>query len=209
MTFREYGIEMPLRTVGEYLKRWGCTNKTPTRQSRHQDPDEVLEWLAVTYPQIEEKAEDEQATILWTDEVGVQADSFCGYGYAPKGQPAVLYVPKGHIRVNMISAFSNTGLLRFMTYKQKITGPLFLEFLQRMIGSVEGKIMLIADRLRAHDAKIVQDLLDQHKGQIEVFWLPRYSPELNVVEYLNQDMKSNVKAKGQPNTWSQLRTLVQ
>lgn len=205
----EYAIDMPLRTVGEYLKRWGYTAKKPRRQSRDQDPDEVEQWLDQTYPQIEQKAEDEQATILWTDEVGVQADKCAGYGYARIGEPSVLNVPKSHIRVNRISALSNLGVLRFMTYKGKMNGALFLVFLGRLVRSIEGKILLIADRLKAHKSKLVEDWLEKHKEKIEVFWLPTYSPELNVVEYLNQDMKSNVKAKGLPNTQTQLRTLIQ
>jgi transposase len=205
----EYDLRLPVRTVGEYLKRWGYTAKKPRRQARDQDPDEVLSWLEETYPHIEQQAEQEQATILWTDEAGVEADTWAGYGYAPKGQPAVLQVPPSHIRVNLISALSNTGLLRFMTYKGSMNGALFVVFLERLLRSVEGKILLIADRLKAHDAQRVQDWLAQHKEQMEIFWLPKYSPELDVVEYLNNDMKTNVKAEGLPHTWTQLRTLMQ
>ena len=35
-------------------------------------------------------------------------------------------------------------------------------------------------------------------GQIEVFYLPAYSPELNPVEYLNNDMKGAVNEAGLP-----------
>src|SRR5258708_39782226 len=39
-----FRIEMPVRTVGEYLKRWGYTPKKPQRHARGQDPEAVLEW---------------------------------------------------------------------------------------------------------------------------------------------------------------------
>jgi Winged helix-turn helix len=32
---------MPVRTVGEYLQRWGYTAKVPRRHARGQDPEEV------------------------------------------------------------------------------------------------------------------------------------------------------------------------
>src|SRR6516164_6419350 len=38
---KEYGIRMPVRTVGEYLKRWGYTAKKPRRHARDQDSEEV------------------------------------------------------------------------------------------------------------------------------------------------------------------------
>src|SRR5215831_1690503 len=49
---QELGITMPVRTVGEYLRRWGYTAKRPRRHARQQDPDEVQEWLEETYPAI-------------------------------------------------------------------------------------------------------------------------------------------------------------
>jgi transposase len=45
---KEYGIDMPVRTVGEYLKRWGYTAKVPRRHAKDQEPEEVHEWLEVT-----------------------------------------------------------------------------------------------------------------------------------------------------------------
>src|SRR4051794_30617898 len=52
---KEYAIEMPVRTVGEYLKRWGYTAKVPRRHSKDQDPEEVDRWLEETYPAIERR----------------------------------------------------------------------------------------------------------------------------------------------------------
>src|SRR5262249_61898642 len=42
---QEVGITMPVRTVGEDLRRWGYTAKRPRRHARQQDPDEDHEWL--------------------------------------------------------------------------------------------------------------------------------------------------------------------
>src|SRR5262249_57567297 len=53
---RECGRTMPVRTVGEYLRRWGYTIKRPRRQARDQDPAEVRAWLRQTYPAIEARA---------------------------------------------------------------------------------------------------------------------------------------------------------
>ena len=36
---RNYGIDMPIRTVGEYLKRWGFTPQKPAKISRHQNSE--------------------------------------------------------------------------------------------------------------------------------------------------------------------------
>lgn len=205
---KEYGIVMPVRTVGEYLKRWGYTTKRPRRHARDQDPEEVDQWLNETYPGLARKAGDEGADIFWCDETGVAADEYSGYGYAREGRRATLEVPKPHIRVNLVSAISNGGSLRFMTFNGSMTGKRFLVFLKRLSRGAKRKVYLIADRLKAHDTGEVRRWLAAHKDRIELVPLPKYSPELNADEYLNNDMKGNVKAEGLPQNKAELRSLM-
>jgi transposase len=195
---REFGLDLAERTVGLYLRRWGYTSKRPARHARRQDPDEVEEWLLEAYPAIEAQAEREQAEILWTDEVGVAADHHPGCGYARTGERATMEVPQPHIRVNQISAISNEGTVRFMTYQGALTAAVFRTFLNRLIATAPRKVLLIADRLRAHKAPEVEAWVEAHRDQIEVFYLPAYAPELNPVEYLNNDMKGVVNEAGLP-----------
>jgi transposase len=204
LILQEYGIAMPVRTVGEYLKRWGYTRKKARRHSRDQDPEEVREWLEETYPALEKRAEKEDAEIHWCDETGVAADEHPGYGYARQGRPAQAEVPDGHIRVNMISTITNAGAVRFMTYRETMTAALFIVFLGRLIRGASRKIFLIVDRLRAHDAAAVHAWLAEHADEIEVFLLPRYAPERNGDEYLNNDLKGSVNAAGLPHNQEEL-----
>jgi transposase len=206
---KEFGIELAVRTVGDYLNRWGYTAKKPGRHSKDQDPEEVRQWLEETYPAIEKRAGEEGADIYWGDETGRQADQQPGYGYAKKGKPATMEVPDSHIRVNQISAISNEGAVRFMTYTSTMTAALFLVFLTRLVRGASRKVFLIVDRLKAHDAKAVDEWVAKHKDQVELFYLPRYSPELNPDEYLNNDLKGSVNATGLPENKPTLRSRIQ
>jgi transposase len=194
----EFGIDLAERTVGLYLRRWGYSSKRPARHARKQAPDEVEEWLLETYPAIEAQAEREGAEILWTDEVVVAADQPPGYGYARVGERATMAVPKPHLRVNQVSAISNDGTVRFMTYQGALNAAVFLVFLTRLIAGASRKILLIADRLQAHKTPEVDAWVDAHRDQIDVFYLPAYAPELNPVEYLNNDLKGAVNEPGLP-----------
>lgn len=195
---REYGVDLAERTVGQYLRRWGYTPKKPQRHARKQNPDEVAKWLDETYPAIAEQAARENAEILWTDEVGVQADHHPGKSYAREGERATMAVPGPHIRVNQITAISNEGTVRFMTYKGMMNAVTFLLFLQKLVEGAGRKILLIADRLQAHQTPEVEVWLEEHHDQMEVFYLPTYAPERNPVEYLNDDLKGAVNEAGLP-----------
>jgi transposase len=206
---KECDLELAQRTVGRYLKRWGFTLKRPRRHARDQDPDEVRQWLEETYPAIEARAEQEGAEIHWGDEVGVAADQQPARGYAPQGEAATEDVPDRHIRANQISTITNHGEVRFMTYTQSMTAALFLVFLERLLRSTTGKVFLIVDRLRAHMTAGVPAWVAAHKDRIEVFYLPRYAPELNPDEYLNNDLKGQVHARGLPHNKAEVRSHIQ
>ncbi len=204
-----YGITMPVRTVGGYLKRWGYTAKRPGRQARDQDPEEVRQWLEQTYPALQARAQAEDAEIHFGDETGVAADHHPAVGYARCGEPATMDVPERHIRINMISTITNEGALRFMTYAQTLTAALFIGFLTRLVATARRKIFLIVDRHTGHDAAAVAEWVAAHQDQIELFYLPRHSPELNADEYLNNDLKRGVNAAGLPHDRQELRSRIQ
>lgn len=205
---QETGVALPVRTVGKYLRRWGYTAKRPTRRAKKQDPEEVRVWLEETYPAIEERAAKEDAEIFWCDEAGVAADENHRKGYARKGEPAVIEVPDPHIRVNLISAISHEGKVRFMTYTKNMDAALFLVFLDLLLRATRRKVFLIVDRLKAHKTPEVDRWAEEHKDRIELFYLPRRAPERNPDEYLNNDMKGAVSEAGLPNSQDELRSRV-
>ena len=199
-----YGVWVPVRTVGEYLKRWGYTPKKPCRHANDQDPEEAREWVEEAYPEIEKQAEGEGAEILWADECGVDADHHPGTRYAREGERATMEVPHSHIRRSVISAVGSRGGLHFMTYSGTLNAALFVVFLEGLLAEAAGKVYLITDRLSAHDCEEVGDWVEEHPDRIAVSLLPRRSPELNPDEYLNNDLKGSVHRAGLPNDKDEL-----
>ena len=206
---KECDVVLAVRTVGEYLRRWGYTAKKPARHARRQDPVEVQEWLERTYPALKARARKERAEIHWCDETGVVADHCSGYGYARKGQRATMEVPDPHIGINMVSSITNEGTLRFMTYPGTMTGERFIVFLGRLLRSTTGKIFLVVDRLKVHQSGAVKEWVAAHADRLEVFELPRRAPERNPDEYLNNDAKRAVTGGGLPDSKPALRARLQ
>ena len=185
-------INMPIRTVGEYLKRWGFTPQKPLRRAYKQNPKAVKKWLNDQYPAIAKRAKKEKAEIHWGDETGLCNDCYHGRSYAPRGHtPAIRLHPRCK-RINLISTVTNQGKVRFMVYKDKMNSDTMIKFMERLIKGAERKVFLILDNLKVHHSYKVRDWLEEHKAQIEVFFLPSYSPELNPDEYLNCDLKDGV-----------------
>jgi transposase len=203
---REYGLDMPVRTVGAYLRRWGDTPQRPRRRSRRQDPQEIRRWLEFTYPLIQARAAREGAQIHWCDETGTGANDHPGRGYARVGQPPVLDVSGEKFRANLVSTITNGGQVRFLTYACTLTAAVFLVFLKLLLRGTRKKIFLILDRHPAHEAQAVAEWVQEHAERIELFWLPRRAPELNPTEYLNNEVKGQVNAERLPDTCQELES---
>jgi transposase len=188
----KYGIRVALRTISEYLKRWGFTVQKPVKKAYAQNATAVNQWLEKDYPEIHARAKKEKAEIYWGDETGIQNDANRERGFSPRGTPPTLLVDVKKVRLNMISAISNNGRVRFMLYRKTMTAKMLIEFMGRLIKDAGRKVILILDNLRVHHSKAVKEWLAAHKTQIEVYHLPSYSPELNPDEYLNVALKEKI-----------------
>jgi len=160
------------------------------------------------YPALQRRAKTEDAEALWGDEAGVVADQTRQKGYARRGEPAALEVPDPHLKVNQISAISNQGRVRFMTYTKSMDAALFLTFLDLPVRGSKRKVFLIVDRLRAHATPAVRRWVEEHSDRTELFYLPRRGPEVNPDEYLNNDLKAAVTEPGLPDDQEDLRPRV-
>ncbi len=205
---QQTGLKMPIRTVGEYLKRWGFTPQKPAKRAYEQNPKAVKKWLEVDYPKIKAQAKKEQAEIYWGDETGIRSSGQYERGYAPKGKTPVVRVTAKRLTLNMISAVTNQGKVRFQLYEGKMNADQLIEFLKRLIRAADRKVYLILDNLPVHHADVVRQWLDQHDSQIHVFYLPSYSPELNPDEYLNCDLKVGVHSGKSAKSKCQLKAKV-
>lgn len=188
-----HAVALPVRTMGEYLKRWGFTPQKPLKRAYEQDPKAIARWLREEYPAIVARARKEKAHIYWGDETGLSSEDHRGRGFAPKGRTPIVNVSAKRFSISMISAVTNRGQLRFMVYKGALRLNTFIHFLRRLRHDAPQKVFLIVDNLRVHHARKVQDWIGRHSKEIELFFLPSYSPEHNPDEYVHQDAKASLR----------------
>ncbi len=98
---------MPIRTVGEYLKRWGYTPQKLFRRAYEQNPKKVKQWMEDQYPGIVKRAELEGAEIQWADEAGLCSSGYYGRSCAPRGKTPAIVLPAKPQRINLIATVTN------------------------------------------------------------------------------------------------------
>lgn len=201
---QRYKIDLPLSTLGYYLVRWGFSVQRPVKRAYKQDEEKVKSWVEIEFPGISARAKEENAEIYFGDETGLQNQATYLRGYAPVGQTPIVRTEAKHIKINMLSAVSNRGKLRFVLYKDNMDSDKLIDFMRRLVHDGKKKVFLILDNLRVHHSRKVRQWLDKHKEEIEVFHLPPYAPEYNPDELLNSDLKRGISKRSSPRSEKEL-----
>jgi transposase len=188
---RRFGVALSLVSVGRLLAQLGLTCQKPLFRAYQQDRSLVERWLKQEYPKIRAQAKREKAEIFFEDESGVRSDFHSGTTWAPKGCTPVVRVTGQRFSLNMISAVSARGLLRFMVVRGGVGARVFIGFLKRLMHAQRRPIYLIVDGHPSHRSKLVKAYVESLQGKLRLFFLPPYSPELNPDELVWNDVKNN------------------
>jgi transposase len=203
---QEFGIKLQVRSVGKYLARWGFTPQKPIKRAYEQSPEAVKAWLETEYPAIEQRARAEGAEIHWGDETALVNTDVRGRSFAPMGRtPVAMAIGGTRHKLSMIATVTNQGKARWMIVDEAFDADKLIEFLQALVKDAGRKVFLVLDNLRVHHSKLVKAWVAEHSDQIELFYLPSYSPQLNPEERLNADLKQELGKRVPVRTKAKLR----
>ena len=192
---RQYGIKLSAISVGRLLAQMGLSCQKPLSRAFEQDATLVKQWIERDFPKIRALAKKERAVVFFADESGVRSDFHAGTTWGIRGKTPVVRHTGKRFHLNMLSAISAKGELRFMTSRKRLSAALFIEFLRRLITNYPKKIFLVVDGLPAHKAKSVHRFVHQVKDRLRLFFLPPYSPEINPDELVWNDVKNHGVAR--------------
>jgi transposase len=189
---RQFGKSLSLASVSRVMKLLGFTVQKPLYQAWQQDGVLVQKWQDEIYPEIKKEAKAVGATLYFADESGMRSDYHTGTTWAPCGETPVVSVTGSRFSFNMISAVSPRGEFRFMLHEGSVTATVFREFLSRLMIGATKPVFVVVDGHPIHKAKLVQEYVASLDGQLKLFFLPPYSPQLNPDEQVWAHVKRQV-----------------
>jgi hypothetical protein len=133
--------------------------------------------------------------LIFQDEMEIHRHPALTRMWAPVGhQPQVPAPGKNEKQVVYGGVNYKTGRLTYTLAATKC-GAAFLVFLMVLVKQYAGKkIIVVCDNGRFHRTKAVLEWLTAHRDQITIYWLPAYSPSLNLIERLWGHLKRTVLA---------------
>jgi transposase len=192
---QRWSVDLSRWSVMRLLRQLGLTPQRPLWRAWQQDPEAVKRWLEVEYPALIKRAKKEGAEIWFGDEAGVRSDEHSGRTWAPRGRTPVVKVTGERFGLNIVSAVSPRGELRFMVVGGTVNAGVFVEFLRRMAAQSSRKVILVVDGHPTHKARKTRAFAAANADKIELVYLPAYSPELNPDELVWNDLKNNFLRK--------------
>jgi transposase len=186
---REFEIKLSLSSVGRLLRTIGLSAQRPLHRAYQQDPEAVQRWKNKEFPAIQAEAKKHGATIYFADEAGIRSDYHSGTTWGPVGQTPVARNTGARYSINMLSAVSAQGKLRFMVHDGKVNSQVFIEFCKRLLRDAAAPVYLIVDGHPCHRSRATKEFVSSAEGRLKLFYLPGYSPELNPDEWVWKNVK--------------------
>jgi transposase len=203
-----FGVRLSEVSVGRLLRKLGLSPQRPLRRAYQQDAKQVERWLKREFPKIRAWAKRERATIFFEDEAGIRSDFHAGTTWAPRGQTPVVPATGQRFGLNLVSAISPRGELRFMTVEGRMNAGKFIGFLERLLHGTQQPIFLIVDGHPSHRARKVLEFVRRTNGRLRLFFLPPYSPQLNPDELVWNHLKNHGVGKRVVRSRGELKRVV-
>jgi transposase len=119
---QRFGIKLSKASVCRLLAQLGLTAQRPVWRAYQQDREVVERWLQEEYPRIRALAKRHHAKIFFGDEAGIRSDHHAGTTWGVKGKTPVVSSTGARFGLNMISAVSAQGEMRFMVVQGTVGG---------------------------------------------------------------------------------------
>ena len=127
--------------------------------------------------------------LLFGDETGFNLEPYIPYGWLPKGKQTS--IPSERKRVgNVLGMMSRYGFGTMFWTKGSINSDYFIKSIDTLIDQIKRTTVLVLDCASWHTSKVVKQQLErwEEKG-LFIFYLPPYSPHLNLIEMLWRKIK--------------------
>jgi transposase len=184
------GKKVSLDTVKRLLKRnakvWKRVRSSPAGQpdeeEYHQCEQELIEHMVA--------AVNEEIDLFYLDQSGFGRAPYMAHAWQDRGRTLALPCRQGK-RINVMGLFSLMGgTLRTEMTARNVTSADVIGFLDRFSETLAKLTVVVMDKASIHTSKAMTEKLGkwEEKG-IYIYYLPTYSPELNLIEIVWRQVK--------------------
>jgi transposase len=186
-------IEMGIKVSKDTIKRTIKKHDMRWKRIKRGLAKQPFWWeLEIKLPEIEKlKDADKRGEIdlRYLDQVGWGTKAIIPYGWQEKNGQVIIKDVEGK-RKNVMGIMNIRNELYYQQYETSITSEDVIEFLDNFSKNLKRRTVVLLDQASIHTSdKIMEKLEEWKENKLELFWLPVYSPKLNLIEILWRFMK--------------------
>lgn len=127
--------------------------------------------------------------LFYGDESHVCSEGYVPYGWQFPGEDVCIKSEKGY-KINCLGLISRSNQCHWTTTYDNIDALFIRQYFDDLSFKIRKQTFIVLDCARVHTAKIIKERLEywQQRG-LYIFYLPPYSPHLNIAETLWRKLK--------------------
>ncbi len=127
--------------------------------------------------------------VYFADESGFSLTPTIPYGWQQVNQP-IRMVTKRSKRLNIFGLMSRNNNLEAYSFYGSATAPLIIAFIDDFVSNTTQRTAIVIDNATVHHSDEFHNKIKEWEElDTYIFYLPRYSPHLNIIETLWRKMK--------------------
>lgn len=137
------------------------------------------------------KRQDEQGEIdlRYLDESGFCLVPYIPYAWQERGETLGIESRRSK-RFNVLGIMNRRNDLAPYVFDKSITSEVVVACIDDFSQTCERPTVIVMDQASVHKSAAIEDKIEEWKAKnLEIFWLPPYSPQLNLIEILWRFMK--------------------
>jgi transposase len=147
--------------------------------------------------------------IYYADESGFSLEPCIPYGWQPPGE-YVRITPVGGHRLNVFGLLSRDNDFHAYTIDKSVNSEAVIAFIDDFVKTITSKTLIVLDNASIHRSEKFNAKLGEwtEKG-LHFFYLPPYSPHLNLIETLWRKIKYDWLKPGDYSSWETLQKAIE
>ena len=127
--------------------------------------------------------------LRYLDESGFCLTPYVPYGWQDK-EVKEGWVSNQSRRINVLGLLNRKNELYSYVFESRINSDIVIKFLDNYVQKIEKTTVVVLDNAPIHRSKAFQKKISEwSEKKLKIFWLPTYSPQLNLIEILWRFMK--------------------
>lgn len=172
-----------------FFKSLGGRYKRIRKRCKGRPDPEIYALKVAQLTELEQLSKQGTIDLFYGDESHVCSEGYTPYGWQFPGEAVHTAVAKGY-KLNVWGLLTRTNELHWATSEAAIDGAFVFAQLEKLSWQVRKPTVVVLDNARIHKSKIIQQqLLYWEQRGLYLFYLPTYSPHLNIAETLWRKMK--------------------